>query len=274
MCKVLRVSRSGYYAWLHRPLSARAKANEELLVRIKAIHEGSRGCYGVRRVYAALKQADVPCSYQRVARLMKAHGIRGKVAKAYKKTTDSSHSFAVAANTLNRDFTAQTANRQWVSDVTYLRTGEGWLYLAVFIDLYSRAVVGWSMKPRLTADLVCDALKMALQRRSITPGLLIHSDRGIQYVSKEYQRLLSYYEITCSMSRRGDCWDNAVAESFFHTLKTECVYHEYYSTRQEAKKSVFNYIEVFYNRTRLHSYCHYQAPLVFEQLNEGNLTVH
>lgn len=264
LCTVLRVSRSSYYAWQRRPESKRAAANRKLLCYIKeAYKQGQRG-YGYPRVCRELRRQGMPCSYKRVARLMRENGIRAKQSRKFKATTNSKHNLPVAPNLLKRNFLATAPNQKWVTDITYIPTREGWLYLAVMIDLYSRRVVGWSMDRRMTVDLVIDALQMALASRNVDAGLIHHSDRGSQYASAAYQAQLKRAGILCSMSGKGDCWDNAVAESFFHTLKVERVNHEDYQTREQAKASIFDFIEIFYNRKRLHSTLNYATPVEFE----------
>jgi transposase InsO family protein len=264
LSQVLQVSRSGYYAWLNRGLSQRKQTNVSLLAEIKVIHQQSRQTYGVRRVQATLRAKGLGYNRKRIGSLMHKANLKPKMARCFKVTTDSTHDKPMADNQLARQFRVKAPNTHWVSDISYIKTQEGWLYLAVVIDLYSRAVVGWAMHQRMTQDLVSQALKMACKRRHYQAGLLLHSDRGSQYASTEYQALLATLGITCSMSRRGNCWDNAVAESFFHSLKTECTHHVNYQNREQARQSVFDYIEVFYNRQRLHSYLNYQSPWQFE----------
>ena len=252
MCKELEISRSAYYAWVHRQTheGPRERANRELTEKIKAIHEKSRRTYGAPRIHAELKSLGETCSLNRVARLMREAGIRSKVGRKFRpSTTNSKHSRPVAENLLP-ETELNRPNQIWVADITYIRTDEGWLYLASIMDLLSRVIVGWSLKATLKTELVEDALRMALGRRP-APGLH-HSDRGSQYASKLYQDLLDENGITCSMSGKGNCYDNAAKESFFHTLKVELVHHERYRTRAEARGSVFEYLEVFYNRQRRH----------------------
>ena len=270
MCRVLDVSKAGFYAWLLRPESLRSQANVALVAKIKAIHIESRRTYGAPRVHRALRNDGVWTSFNRVERLMRVNGILGRQKKRFRVTANSSHPFPVAANILDRNFTVTAPDRFWVSDITYIWTREGWLYLAVTLDLFSRKIVGWSMDSRMPWDLVGRAFNMALETRKPAPGLLHHSDRGSQYACDDYQGLLKNAETVCSMSRKGNCWDNAVAESFFHTLKTELVYHEDYHTRWEAKRSIFEYIEVFYNRRRLHSHLGYQSPEAYEKSAAAN----
>ena len=264
-CEVLEVSRSGYYAWLDRPASARQTRREELTRKVRAAHQENRGVYGSPRVARVLKAGGETACQNTVAKVMREAGIRAKTKRKFvPRTTDSSHARPVARNLLGRDFAADLPDRKWAADITYVPTGEGWLYLAAVIDLCSRKVVGWSMAEHMRTDLVSDALKMALARRRPGEGLLHHSDRGSQYASDDYRHLLQSHGIDCSMSGKGDCWDNAAMESFFATLKTELVNHEDYATREEARASVFEYIEVFYNRKRLHSSLGYLSPEQFE----------
>jgi transposase InsO family protein len=265
-CEVLGVSRSGYYAWRGRPAGARAGRRAELAEKVKAVHEANRRVYGSPRVCAALRASGEVVCENTVAKVMREQGIRAKSKRKYvPRTTDGAHAHPVAPNTLNRDFAADLPDRKWAADITYVPTAEGWLYLAAVVDLCSRKVVGWSMADRMRTDLVADALRMAVARRRPGEGLLHHSDRGVQYASEDYQRLLQSHGIECSMSGRGDCWDNAAMESFWGTLKTELVHHERYETREQARASVFEYVEVFYNRQRLHSSLGYQSPEQFER---------
>jgi len=266
MCDVLRVSRSGYYAWRRRPVSGRSQQRELLLSEIKQIHhERKKDVYGSPRVHEELKARGKRCNVKTVAGIMRENGIQSKTAKKFKATTDSKHSRPVAQNVLNRNFDVQGANQVWLADITYVWTREGWLYLAAVEDLYSRKVVGWSLSERLHSRLVVDAFEMAIGRRLPGEELLHHSDRGSQYASEHYQRLLQAHGISCSMSRKGDCYDNAPMESFFATLKKELIYHEEYQTREEARQSIFEYIEVFYNRVRRHSALGYLSPDDFER---------
>ena len=265
-CEVLWVSRSGYYAWRDRPASSRAKRREELAAKVRAVHEANRRVYGSPRVCAALRASGEGACENTVAKVMRDNGIRAKAKRKYvPRTTDSAHDRPVAPNVLGRDFDADLPDRKWAADITYVPTAEGWLYVAAVIDLCSRKVVGWSMAEHMRTDLVSDALGMALARRSPGAGLLHHSDRGVQYASDDYQHLLRSHGIECSMSGRGDCWDNAAMESFWGTLKTELVHHEHYQTREQARASIFEYVEVFYNRQRLHSSLGFQSPEQFER---------
>lgn len=265
MCETLGVSKSGYYDSLKRAPSVQATVRAGLLKEIRAIYERSRGTYGSPRVYEELKARRVKVSKNTVAKLMRKAALRSKIKRSFvPRTTDSRHAYPVAENRLAQDFSASRPNCKWVADITYIPTGEGWLYLAGVLDLYSRKVVGWSMADRMHGKLVEDALKMALGRRQIDSPVLHHSDRGSQYASSDYQKLLANHGLVCSMSRTGNCYDNAVMESFWGTLKTELVYHEEYTTREQARRSVFEYIEVFYNRVRRHSSLGYRSPESFE----------
>ena len=266
MCQAFKVSRSGYYDWRNRGESKRSVANRQLLSDIRVVHTRSRQNYGSPRVTDELRECGVCCSENRVAKLMQDNNIRAKRSRKFKATTNSRHNLPVAENLLNREFEVTRPNSVWVSDITYIRTDEGWLYLAGVIDLHSRMVVGWSMSNRMTEQLTLDALSHAINRRQPPVGLLHHSDRGSQYASNNYQRLLREHQITCSMSRKGNCWDNAVMESFFATLKTELIYHERFLTRDDAKLKIFDYIELFYNRKRRHSSLGYKSPVEFEML--------
>ena len=265
MCDVLKVSRAGFYAWHKRPESRRKCDDRRFLTIIKARFKKSRYTYGYRRIHDDFIDLGESCGKHRIARIMNENNIRPKTKRKFKVTTDSKHNKPIHGNHLDRQFNAMTPNQRWVSDITYIPTAEGWLYLAVVMDLYSRKVIGWSMSDRMKESLVIDTLKMAIFRRKISSSVLFHSDRGSQYASDNFQELLRNSGIECSMSRKGNCWDNAVAESFFHSLKTECVYHEKYLTRDDAKKSIFDYIEVFYNRQRKHSYLGYQSPEQYER---------
>ena len=263
MCRVLKVSRSGYHDWLHRKKSDRKIKDSLLLEKIKEAFKASGKTYGSRRVHKQVLLDGEICSRRQVARLMKKNGIRPKVKRHFVKTTDSDHDFPIADNLLDRDFDVEEPNKAWVSDITYIPTREGWLYLAGVIDLYNREVVGWSMSERINRKLVMDSLDMAIARRRPDPGLIAHSDRGSQYASVDYQRLLKKTGVLCSMSGKADPWDNAVMESFFGSLKIERVHHRNYKTREEARRDIFEYIEVFYNRVRLHSTLGYLSPMQF-----------
>ena len=247
MCRVIGASRSGYYGWRRQPQSKRQKDNEKILMEIRESHKNSRRAYGSPRITEDLQAKGMRCSENRVARLMKVHGIVGKAKKKFKATTNSKHNLPVAENLLNQNFVTEKPNTVWASDITYIQTLEGWLYLIVILDLYSRQVVGWAMSDRLTADFVVKALYQAIGRRRPASGCILHSDRGVQYASTDFRNVLKAYGFIQSMSRKGNCYDNAVAESFFHTLKTEHVYEYRYETRAEAMQSIFEYIEMFYN---------------------------
>lgn len=264
-CDVLEVSRSGYYAWVNRPQSERGRRREELAVKIQLVHEQNRKVYGSPRVWRILQSQGESVCENTVADIMKERQIRAKHKKKFvPKTTDSRHGNPVAKNVLDRQFDAKLPNQKWAADITYVRTDQGWLYLAGVIDLCSRKIVGWSMKDHMQTDLVSDALTMAIARRCPGKGLLHHSDRGVQYAGEDYMYLLQSHNMEASMSGRGNCWDNAAMESFWATLKTELVHHEHYATHEEARASIFEYIEVFYNRKRLHSSLGYKSPEAFE----------
>ena len=265
MCRVLQVSRAGYYAWRKRAPSAHWLKDQRLLVQIRASHAASHGNYGSPRVVHDVRAAGERCSVNRVARLMQANSIRARRKRHWRTTTLSHHDLVVAQNTLNRQFNPSGPNQVWVSDITYVRTRQNWLYLTVILDLYSRAVVGWSMSTDMTTPSVMGALQMAIQQRRPGKGLMHHSDRGVQYASQEYQQLLREHHIQCSMSRKGNCWDNACAESFFSTLKRECIHDQVYSNPQEARRDLFHWIEVVYNRRRRHSTLDYRSPFEFER---------
>jgi len=265
MCQVLRVGRSGYYAWRKRPKSQRAQANQELLVKIKQVHQASRQTYGSPRIQAALQHQGVVCGRNRVARLMQGAGIHGKQrAKRHPMTTQRQPGAVPAPNLLAQDFSSPAPNRKWVADITYIETGEGWLYLAPVLDLFSRMVVGWAMADHMQTSLVEAAFEMAVTRRHPQVGLLHHSDQGSQYTSGAYQQKLVDQECEISMSRGGNCYDNAAMESFFATLKTKCADEEF-ATQAIARTILFEYMEVWYNRQRLHSSLGYLSPAEFEQ---------
>jgi putative transposase len=265
LCDILNVSRSGFYAWRRRPPSRRQQRRQELLARIRQAHRDSRQTYGSPRICRQLQVQQVRCCRNTVAKLMKDHGIQAKTRRGFRvQTTDSKHDLPVAPNHLDQQFDQAHLDRVWVSDITYVPTDEGWLYLAAVLDLCSRRIVGWSMAEHREASLVIEAMEMALARRSPRPGLLVHSDRGVQYACDEFQGLLGRHGLTGSMSRKGNCYDNAVQESFFGTLKTELIHHEHYATRDQARASIFEYIEAFYNRCRMHSSLGYQSPEAFE----------
>lgn len=266
MCRVLGISRSAYYAWCNREPSERAQQNEALAAKIAQVHKDSRGTYGSPRVYAELVEQGLEVGRNRIARIMREEGIVGRPKPKFRKTTDSNHKLPVADNVLDRNFVADEPDRAWVADITYIWTQQGWLYLAVILDLFSRRVVGWSMAEHMRTSLVLDALRAALGSRMPSPaGLVFHSDRGSQYASGDYQKALDENGITCSMSRRGNCWDNAVAESFFSTLKTEFVHNVIFLTRDSARHAIAEWIEIFYNGKRRHSSLGYATPLEAER---------
>jgi transposase InsO family protein len=268
LCRCLKVTRSGFYAWLRRG-SKRELDDRRLLTLIREIFLENRRAYGSRRIYRELRVRGVRCSRTRVERLMREAEITPPRRRRFRKTTDSDHALPVAENLLDREFSSSAPNQRWVTDITYIWTLEGWLYLAVVLDLFSRRIVGWAMDKTLKAEnLTLRSLHMALFGRQPAAGLLHHSDRGSQYACKDYQDLLDLRGITCSMSRRGNCWDNAVAESFFATLKLELVYLCVFRTRAEARMEIFDYIEAFYNRKRRHSYLGYLSPADFEKATE------
>ncbi len=265
MCEVLKVSSSGYYEWRKRSESVRDQANRVLDSNIRVIYREHKQRYGAPRIAVELKDLGFICSENRVARRMQKLNLQGIQVKKFKRTIDSSHNKPVAPDLINQDFTAEAPNQKWVSDLTYIWTDEGWLYLAAIMDLHSRAIIGWSMGKRMTQQLMCDALTMALFRRGFPKGVIIHSDRGSQYCSEAYQKLIKVMKLRCSMDRRATCYDNAAMESFFHTLKVELVHRERYLTRQFARGAIFEYIEGYYNRKRKHSAIGYQTPMQFEQ---------
>jgi putative transposase len=265
----MKVSRSGYYEWLNNPEVAKRNHDEELIKNITSIFKEGRSTYGTRRIKKKLALQGKTISRCRIARLMNEAGLLCKTKRKFKSTTDSKHTKLISPNLLGRQFNVTAANRYWVGDITYIPTQEGWLYLAVVIDLYSRQVVGWSMSNRMKAELVNKALLMAIWRRKPAKGLIWHTDRGSQYASDSHRRILSDHRIIQSMSRKGDCWDNAVAESFFHTIKTELIHPCQYKNREEAKQAIFDYIEVFYNRVRIHSANDYLSPVDYEVMHKA-----
>ena len=269
LCSVLSVSRSAYYAWTTAVESRKAKRDKELKAAITAAFTQNRAVYGTRRLKEVLAKQGDSVSRRRIGRIMQEAQLACKTKRRFRATTNSKHDLPIAPNQLARQFEVNQANQVYVGDITYLHTQEGWLYLAVVIDLYSRQIVGWSMAERMKTKLVNDALIMAIWKRKPAKGLLWHTDRGSQYDSDSHRKLLKQHGIQQSMSRKGNCWDNAVSESFFHTLKTECVNHEHYATREAARKSIFDYIEVFYNRQRLHSNNGYLSPVEFEKLHKA-----
>lgn len=267
MCRVLGVSASGYYAWRTRGESPRAKANHVLLGTIRAIHAESGGAYGAPRVHAVLRSHGRRIGRHRIARLMRGAGLRGLAAIPRRvRTTDSRHDHPIAPNRLRRNFAATAPNQVWLADLTYVRTGEGWLFLAALIDMFTRKVVGWAVRDTLHADIALEALAMAVERQRPAPGLIHHSDRGVQYAAHDYRKALAAAGMTPSMSRKGNCLDNAPMESFFHTLKVERIHHRVYATRAEARRDLFAYIEGFYNSRRLHSGIGYRSPADMERM--------
>lgn len=265
MCMVLHVGRASYYDWLKSQPSKRALMNQQLTTKVKEIFIASRRTYGTRRIRRALVNAGFKISRRRVGKLMKQAGLYCKTKRKFKITTDSKHQLPISPNVLQRDFKAMRPNEKYVGDITYISTKEGWLYLAVVIDLYSRQVVGWSMRDHMKASLTNDALLMAIWKRKPSKGLIWHTDRGVQYAAYSHRKILKDHGIVQSMSRKGNCWDNAVSESFFHTLKTELTKHMMFKTKEEAKQAIFEYIEVFYNRKRMHSANDYCSPVEYEQ---------
>ena len=263
MCLVLKVSRSSYYHW--REHKHTTCCNEELVKEIRRLHDGSRKTYGSPRITKALRKQGKQYNRKRIARLMRENGIRAKTKRRFKVTTRATTAYPVAENLVQRQFVAERTNQLWSSDMTYVWTREGWLYLAVVLDVCSRKIVGYAMSSRLTAALVTSALRQALTQRAVIDGLTFHSDRGSQYASIDVRQLLMQHNIRQSMSSTGSCYDNAITETFFHTLKTELIYWERYETRDQARRNIFEYIEVFYNRQRLHSALGYKTPLEFEQ---------
>ena len=264
MCRLLSVGRSGYYEWCGHKVTPRAQAKITLTAGVKAIFEDEKGRAGSPRITKRLRTEGIRVSRKQVAKIMRDNSLRAKAAKKFKATTNSNHSLPVAPNLLEQNFEADAPNQKWVSDITYVWTDEGWLYLAVVLDLYSRLVVGWAMAERMTSTLVCDALTMALWRRKRPSGVIVHSDRGSQYCSHDHRRLLRDHDLICSMSKKGDCYDNAAMESWNHSFKVEAIHGEKLSTRESAKAHVFEYIEVYYNRKRLHSKLGYLNPEAFE----------
>lgn len=261
---MMQVSRSGYYVWLNRPESNRQSSNKKLLAEIHKLHKQSRETYGNPRITRALNKQGITCGKNRVARLMRDNGIAAKTKRKFKATTNSKHNYPVAANLLNQNFSANRPNKVWVADITYIPTDEGWLYLASIEDLFNRKIVGWSMDKTMTRQLVLDALRQAVRRYRPSVGLIHHSDRGSQYASHEYRQALKDYGMLASMSRKGNCYDNACMESFFGTLKRELIYGNRFRTRDQARQAIFEYIEIFYNRIRLHSALGYMSPVEFE----------
>jgi transposase InsO family protein len=265
MAEVLKVTRSGYYEWAKTRKTKREIEDELYLAKIKETFEKTRKTYGPRRMSKALKDKGIIIGRRRVERIMKENNIMPITVKKFKATTNSNHNYPISPNLLNRQFEVGAPNIAWVTDITYVQTGEGWLYLAAVMELYSGKIVGWAMDSTMTQQLVINALKQAIGRANPPRGVICHSDRGVQYASKKYRRILAFYGFKQSMSRKGNCWDNACIESFFGTLKTELVYHEQYKTGTQARLSIFDYIETFYNRIRLHSKLGYQSPENYEK---------
>ncbi len=267
MCRVFRVSRSGYYAWLDNSLSVRANENQKLTGQILKVYADSKNTYGSPRIAKELNREGIKVSRPRVARLMQKAKIRSVIKRKFRATTDSEHKFAIVENKLERNFKPGIIGAAWVSDITYIKTRQGWLYLTTVIDLGDRKVIGWALSASMKAiETVMPAFKMAQKNRPITEEMLFHSDRGVQYACNEFKNLLDKYPLVKrSMSRKGNCWDNAVAESFFKTLKAECVYQNIFETKQQAALIVFEYIEIWYNRKRLHSALGYLSPQDFEK---------
>jgi transposase InsO family protein len=265
LCQSLGVSRSGYYAWCRRDISQRGQVDEVLIDKIRAVYRASEGTYGSPHVHAQLRAQGEGYGQRRIARLMRTHALRGIAARRRRRSARARRKGYFAPNHLGRRFWVDKPNQRWVSDVTFIPTREGFMYLATVMDLYSRRIVGWSMTNRQTHHLAVDALKMAIEHRRPPPGCLVHSDQGTQYVSASYQAQLAQHGLVCSMSGKGACADNAAMESFFHTMKTERMWDRTYQTRDEARHSVFDYIEVFYNRKRLHSTLDYRSPVEYEQ---------
>jgi putative transposase len=266
MADALGVKRSAYYAWKKRGESQRSKENGRLLSRIRVLHARSHGIYGSRRIMVALRDDGHLCGKNRIARLMLQASIVSRMRRKFRVTTHSKHSFAKVENLVRQNFSTDKPNRLWVSDITYIWTKEGWLYLAVILDVFSRLVVGWSLSDRLHHSMVLQAFQQAVRTRNIRPGLVFHSDQGVQYACEEVKELLRSHQIIQSMSGSGNCYDNALAESFFHSMKTEWIYFEKYQTKGQASLSVFEYIESFYNRQRIHSSLGYQSPENYERL--------
>jgi len=264
MCRLLTVSRSGYYNWVDRGESIRAQKDRELSVLICQLHKQSDGVYGARKLHHELKGLGHSCGRHRVARIMRQAGIKGYPKRRFRHYKKNTPSYPIADNLLDQNFTALRVNERWTSDITYISTRQGWLYLAVVMDLYSRRIVGWSMNRRLSRHLAVDAFNMALGMRQPKEGLVHHSDRGAQYTSDDYRHLLQKHHVECSMSGRGNCYDNAVVESFFSLLKRERIRRKTYRTRDEARSDIFDYIERFYNRKRIHGYLGYTSPIEYE----------
>lgn len=265
MCRVLRINRSGYYKWLRRQCTNKELEDKMLLEIIRFHYNKSNSRYGSPRITAAIRRSGMIVNRKKVARVMRIHNIQAKTKKRFKSTTKQNSKAQASENLLKGNFRADEKNKIWTSDITYLWTSEGWLYLAVVMDIYSRKIVGWSVSSRIKTELINRALTMAVTHRDPSDGLIFHSDRGSQYTSEKFRKLLETYRMVQSMSSSGNCYDNAITESFFHTLKTELVNFEKYETREQAKRSIFQYIEIFYNRQRLHSAIGYSSPVEFEE---------
>jgi putative transposase len=267
MCRVLEVSRSSHYKRINSSQGKRTKENNGLLEKIREVFRESKERYGSPRITAELKRRGISCNKKRIARLMNKYGIEAKIFRRYRNTTNSDHQKEKSQNILSREFNRQRSNEVWTGDITYIRTEEGWLYLAAVIDIYSRKVIGWQLDKNLNSELVERALKNALMDRRVEKGIIFHSDQGIQYASESFRKILRENGFIQSMSRRGNCYDNAITETFFHTLKTELIHRTKYKTREEARRSIFEYIEIFYNRKRLHSAIGYCTPTEYEKFS-------
>jgi transposase InsO family protein len=274
MCRVLQVSKSGYYAWIRRPVSRRAKTNARLVDEIKFTYTENRKAYGSPRIHVALQKKGIACGHNRVARLMRLNCIIAQRQFRRKHSRATSHGRSLVSNLVNRNFRVSKPNRVWAADITVLWSGSGWLYLAVVMDLYSRRIIGWAMQKRMTDDLTISALKMAVDQRNPKGELVHHSDQGSQYASDSFRQELARHHIAPSMSRKGNCYDNAVVESFFKTLKAEIQKEDRSKTREETRSRIFEYIEVFYNRKRLHSTLGYRSPVEYERINLLKPSVH
>ena len=274
MCQILQVSKSGYYAWEKRPISPRSQENARLVEEIRKVHEESRRTYGSPRIHASLEKRSISCGHNRVARLMRLNYIVSQRQFRRKRTRATAHGRNLVSNLVNRNFQVKRPNKVWAADITYLWTGSGCLYLAVVMDLYSRKIIGWAMERRMTDDLAIHALDMALGQRKLVDQVIHHSDQGSQYASDSFRSVLQENRLLPSMSRKGNCYDNAVVESFFKTLKTELTRQMRFKTREEARSALFELIEVFYNRKRLHSTLGYLSPVDYERINLTKLSVH
>jgi transposase InsO family protein len=267
MCKILEVSRSSYYKRKNKERGKRARENKDLLEKIIEVFRSSKERYGSPRITAELKRGGISCNKKRIARLMNKHGIEAKIFRKYRNITNSDHQKEKSENILSREFNRQKRNEVWTGDITYIRTQEGWIYLAAVMDIYSRKVIGWQLDKNLNSDLVERALKNALMDRRVEKGIIFHSDQGIQYASQSFRKILRDNGFIQSMSRKGNCYDNAITETFFHTLKTELINRTKYKTSEEARRSIFEYIEIFYNRRRLHSAIGYHTPVEYDKFS-------